>query len=189
MNSFNLVITARLYLAMVYVTNYRNYHYIFALLLVYGAYQMIEFSVLQEVDAILYALLGFFFILLFKVLKGSYDLSQFFQYTSAIILGLAFIFISMKAMVLTMGEPSIVFVIAYLLIAFNFLYLTNSFQINRMLFSYISTVFLMIGLYELVLVGQEVLGYVPIELPLFCIAFLLYGFLGCFFPHPLFEWI
>ena len=187
MNGFNLVITAGLYLAMVYVTNYRNYHYIFTLLLVYGAYQMIEFSVLQEVDAILYALLGFIFILLPKVLKGTHDLSQVFQYTSAIISGLAFIFISMKAMVLTMGEPSIVLVIAYLLIAFNFLYLTNSFQINRMLFSYISTVFLMIGLYELVLVGQEFLGYAQIELPLFGMAFLLYGLLGCFIRHSFFE--
>lgn len=187
MNGFNLVITAGLYLAMVYVTNYRNYHYVFTLLFVYGAYQMIEFSMLQEVDAILYALLGFVFLFLPKILKGSHDLSKVFQYTSAIISGLAFIFISMKAMVLTTGEPSIVLVIAYLLIAFNFLYLTNSFQIYSLLFGYISIVFLMIGLYELVLVGQEVLGYAQIELPLLCMAFFLYGLLGCFMQHPFFK--
>ena len=50
MNGFNVIITSVLYLMMIFVTNYRQYHYLFTLLFVYGAYQVIESSNLQEAD-------------------------------------------------------------------------------------------------------------------------------------------
>lgn len=187
MNGFNLMITATLYLMMIYVTNYRQYHYVFTLLFVYGAYQMIEFQALQELDAILYASLGFVFLFLPRLFRDEHQVTQIFQYTSVIISGLAFVFISSKAMVLTMEEPSIALSIAYMLIAFNFLYAVNKFHVNERVFSYISTVFMMIGFNELVLVGQEIFGFPSIHLPLFMIASIVYIVLGCLHTHPFLE--
>lgn len=187
MNGFNVIITAALYLMMISVTNYRQYHYVFTLLFVYGAYQVIEFSSLREADAIFYALLGFVFLFIPKILRGEHQLTKVFQYTSVIVSGVAFLFISFKAMVLTMEEPSLVLSIAYLLIAFNFMYAANHFVAKPRLFGYISTGFIMVGLYELVLVGQELMGYESIRLPMYLLAFLMYVTFGSFIKYGFFE--
>ena len=179
MNGFNLIITAVLYLMMIFVANYREYHYVFTLLFVYGAYQLIEFSGLQSADVIFYALVGFIFLFLPKILPEEYRLTHVFQYTSVIISGLAFIFISFKAMVLTIDESSFMMVVAYLMIASNFIYAANRFEVRGQIFSYISTVFLLVASYELVYVVQTYLHYESIVLPFFFMAFLIYIVFGC----------
>ena len=56
--SFNLLLTALLYISMVFVHKVKQYHYVFTFLFVYGMYQLIENSFLQSIDYIGYALIG-----------------------------------------------------------------------------------------------------------------------------------
>lgn len=175
--SFNLILTAVIYFAMIFVTNHKEYHIVFSAMLVYGAYQLIESSVLHETGFIVYALLGFVFLALPQVMKDDGSLNNAFRYTSAIVSALAFLFISLKGIVLNSNEPSFVLLIAYSIVSLNFLYLSN--QIKRSLFTYLSPVFLMVALYEAVLLGQDLIGYDQLGLPIFITGLLLYIVIGC----------
>ena len=46
--SFNLLLTAIIYLSMMYVSGRKEYHFIFSIMIVYGAYQLIEHSFLDN---------------------------------------------------------------------------------------------------------------------------------------------
>ncbi|HAQ07619.1 MAG TPA: hypothetical protein DCR24_08915, partial [Bacillus bacterium] len=61
---FNLILTAIIYLSMIYVNGRKEYHFIFTLIFVYGAYQIFENWHFQEASLIGYALLGIVFLLL-----------------------------------------------------------------------------------------------------------------------------
>src|SRR5699024_1371945 len=122
-HGFNLLLTAVIYFAMIYVSNHKQYHFVFSLMLVYGAYQLIEFTALHHIGAIGYALLGFIFLSIPKLIEDKYQMAKIFRYTSAIVSGCAFIFISVQGMVIRMDDPSFILLAAYLIIALNFLYL------------------------------------------------------------------
>lgn len=81
MYSVNLFLTAAIYFAMIFVTKHKEYNFVFTAILVYGAYQLIEFSPLSEVDGIAYGLLGFIFLALPKAIPDSGSLRKIFQYT------------------------------------------------------------------------------------------------------------
>ncbi len=180
--SFNLILTAVLYLSMIYVTKQKQYHFVFSAMLVYGAYQLIEHSFLNEIGSIFYALLGIIFLALPKYISNQIPLQKVFQYTSAVISGFAFLYISLEGVLLRANEPSFVLMFAYIIIFINFLYLSN--KIENRLFNYLSPVFLMSALYELVLMGQEWLGYTNITLPTFIAAFILYIGIGGYIKLP-----
>src|SRR5699024_5771701 len=101
----------------------KQYHFVFCLMLFYGAYQLIEFTALHHIGAIGYALLGFIFLSIPKLIEDKYQMDKIFRYTSAIVSGCAFIFISVQGMVIRMDDPSLVLLAAYLIIALHFLYL------------------------------------------------------------------
>ncbi|WLD94213.1 hypothetical protein [Alkalihalobacillus sp. AL-G] len=185
--SLNLILTAVLYLSMIYVTNRKEYHFVFSAMLVYGAYQLIEHSIFDEFGSIGYALLGIVFLILPNYLTENIPLQKVFRYTSAIVSGCAFIYISWEGILLRMNEPSFVLLVAYLIISLNFTYLSN--VATQRLFMYLSPVFLISALYELVLLGQKWLGYDTIELPLFIVAFVLYSVIGCFVQLSFFKTI
>src|SRR5699024_6725035 len=54
-HGFNLILAGVLYFAMIFVTKHAEYHFVFSAMLVYGAYQIIEFSMLYEIKALPYA--------------------------------------------------------------------------------------------------------------------------------------
>ncbi|MUK88845.1 hypothetical protein GMD78_10620 [Ornithinibacillus sp. L9] len=183
--SFNLMLTAVLYLAMIYVTNQKSYHFVFTVMLVYGVYQLIEFAGIHEVGNILYALLGFLFIVIPKWLQDRNDLKKSFQYTSAIVSFLAFIYISFEGILLRMNEASIVLVIAYIIISLNFLFLSN--LVKQRLFMYLSPIFMVTALFEIALLGEVWFGYEKISLPLFGLNLLLYIGIGCLIRTSFFR--
>ncbi|GAB3048299.1 hypothetical protein [Virgibacillus ainsalahensis] len=176
--SMNLMLTAALYFAMIFVTNHRAYHFVFSAMLVYGAYQLIEFSVLHEIDAIAYALLGFVFLALPAFLEQNDALEKAFRYTSAVVSFFAFLYISLEGILLRMNEPSVVLLIAYVIISLNFTFLAN--RVRQRLFSYLSPVFFMAALYEVVIWGREIFDYVSLGFPMFIAGFFLYLLFGCF---------
>ncbi|RDU35783.1 hypothetical protein DRW41_16750 [Neobacillus piezotolerans] len=143
---FNLLITAAIYLAMMFVSGRKEYHFVFSAMVVYGAYQMIEHSFLDDAGAIVYAAVAFGFAFVPKGLKGNLLLDKVFRYTSAVVSILAFFYISLEGMLLRAGEPSIVLLLAYIIIAGNFLYLSNTEK--QPAFRYLSAAFLGAALYE-----------------------------------------
>lgn len=178
-HGFNLLLTAVIYLAMIFVTGRKTYHFVFTLMLLYGAYQVIEFSALIQAGALAYAFLGIIFLLLPYIIKDEHGLKQWFQYTSAAVSGLAFIYISLQGMLIRMEDPSVMLLLAYLLIAGNFIYLSNHVAIQNSFFYYLSAVFLMVAAFEGIWIGQRIFEYDSLLLPLGCAAFLLYILLGC----------
>lgn len=175
-HSVNLLLTAALYFAMIFVTKQKEYHFVFSAMLVYGAYQLIEFSALHEVGAMVYALLGFIFILIPMVMPKDFPLRKAFRYTSAVVSALAFLYISFEGILLKMNEPSVVLLIAYVIISLNFTFLTT--LTKKRLFTYLSPIFSTVALYELVLIGQELFGYESLNLGLFIASYLFYIFFG-----------
>lgn len=178
-HGFNLILAGVLYFAMIFVTKHAEYHFVFSAMLVYGAYQIIEFSMLYEIKALPYALLGFIFLFIPKWVSGEKQLQKAFRYTSAFVSGCAFLYISFEGMMLRMGEPSLILLIAYLIITVNFIYLTNLEKKNP-LFAYLSPLFMMTAFYEAILLGQMWFGYDSLRVPLFFTGVLLYGWFGCF---------
>ncbi|TFJ93181.1 hypothetical protein [Lentibacillus salicampi] len=182
---FNVLLTAVLYFAMIYVTEHKEYSFVFSAMLVYGAYQLIEFTTVEDASAIVYALLGFVFLTIPRLIGDDHALKRIFRYTSAVVSACAFLYISLEGLVLRMHEPSFVLLLAYVLIAFNFTFLAN--QTKRLLFAYLSPVFLMGALYEVALFGREWFGYDGLMLPLFVMGLVLYIGFGCLIKMALFQ--
>lgn len=175
---YNLILTAILYFFMIFVTNHRGYHFVFSAMLVYGAYQLIEFSPLDEVGAVIYAFLGFVFLVLPKYLESVEALQKAFRITSAVVSFLAFLYISFEGILLRMNDPSVVLLIAYIAIAANFIFLTN--QVKRTLFAYLSAVFMMSALFETVLIIRDIFGFDLLAMPVFIAGLFLYIVFGCY---------
>lgn len=178
MNGFNLIITAMIYLSMIYITKHQAYHYVFAIMLVYGAYQVIEFSQLQQIGPIGYAIIGILFLSLPRLVKEEGKLKKVFQYTSAVISGLAFVFITLQAVFLKMDYPSVIMLIAYLIITVNFIYLVNLTKIRY--FSYLAVVFLLVSAHEIIALMENVMKYETVYFPMFIATFVIYSVVGCF---------
>lgn len=182
---FNLLLTAVIYLAMIFVTSHKNYHFIFTVMLIYGTYQMIEFSAVQEIGPVVYALLGFVFLSIPKVVKDASTMEKMFQMTSAFVSGLAFLYITVQGVFLRMDQPSLLLVIGYVLIALNFTYLSNVGK--RMLFYYVSPIFFLTALFELVRYGQMLFAYEQVVLVMFFAACLYYILFGCMMRFAFFQ--
>jgi hypothetical protein len=178
-HSFNLFLTAAIYLSMIYVSGRKEYHFVFSLMVVYAVYQLFEHPGLKTFSAVGYALIGIGVIFVPRLLKGECSLEKTFQYTSAIISGFAFIYISFEGILLRAGNPSVVLLIAYLLVAANFIYLSN--LVKNTLFSYLSSLFLASALYEAVTLIFNSIKVIHFPSSLSLTGFLLYFFFGILF--------
>ncbi|GAB4074647.1 hypothetical protein GCM10028778_21500 [Barrientosiimonas marina] len=183
-HGFNLLLTAAVYMSMLYVTKRTEYFFVFTLMLVYGAYQTIEFSVAHNIGAVAYALLGFVFLVLPKLIAHQAALDKLFKYTSAVVSGFAFIYISVQGLLIHMDDPSLTLILAYFLIAGNYIYLSNLTDIKRTIFYYLSSAFLLAGLFELVRLGQTILPYESMTFSMFIVSFAFYVGVGCLGKLP-----
>ncbi|MBT2680886.1 hypothetical protein J7E38_17995 [Bacillus sp. ISL-35] len=171
-NGFSLILTSIVYLSMIFVIGQKQYHFVFSTMLVYGVYQILENWHITEVSAIGYALLGFVFLFVPRLFGDQFALKKAFQITSAVVSGLAFVFITAEGLMLHSENPSLVLFTAYLLIAANFIYLANT---NRnIIFEYLSPLFLASALFEMVLQLQNWLGFENLTLPLYFIGLVLF---------------
>lgn len=174
--SFNLLLTAIIYLSMMYVSGRKEYHFIFSIMIVYGAYQLIEHSFLDYFGEIVYALIGFGMVFVPKALNDRFTLNKAFQYTSAVISGLAFIYISLEGILLRAGSPSVVLMLAYFIIAVNFIYLSH--YSSRRLFPYLGSVFAASGMYEMIALLTQPFDIVNFSLQLSITGLILFSLLG-----------
>ena len=169
--SFNVLLTAVLYMAMVFVHNVKQYHYLFTFLFVYGMYQLIEHSFLHSIDFIGYAMIGSFYLIFHQYAKSEGHLKKVFQITSAIISFCAFIFISLQGVLLRYEEDSIVLFLAYVIIAINYICLANLAKLS--IFRYLAPIFLMVaGFQSYFLIFKETVEF--LEIYVFTIATFMY---------------
>jgi hypothetical protein len=173
---FNLILTAVIYLSMIFVNGRKEYHFVFSAMFVYGSYQILENWSFPEASIIGYALLGFIFVLLPKFLNEQFALKKAFQLTSAVVSGLAFLFITAEGMQLRSQEPSLTLFTAYLIISANFIYLANTNK--NLIFCYLSPIFLASALFEAVLQLHNWFGFNNLILPIYFIGFILFTIFG-----------
>ncbi|MCT2536149.1 hypothetical protein NC661_17075 [Aquibacillus koreensis] len=138
--SFNLFITASLYMAMVFLYKTKEYQFVFLALFAYGVYQLTEHSFLQSVDVVMYAMIGLAYLAFSFFANNDGWMSKVFRYTSGVISVFAFIYVSYQGLIIRAGEDSWILLLAYLIIAFNYIYL--AFLTNQMIFRYLAPVFL-----------------------------------------------
>ncbi|WHY65284.1 hypothetical protein [Neobacillus sp. SuZ13] len=174
--SFNLLLTAIIYLSMMYVSGRKEYHFIFSIMIVYGAYHLIEHSFLDYIGAIIYALVGFGMVFVPMALNNQFSLNKAFQYTSAVISGMAFIYISLEGILLRAGNPSIVLMLAYFIITVNFVYLSH--HGSRRFFPYLSAFFAASSIYEIIALISKTFDIINFSLQLSITGFILFSVLG-----------
>ncbi|MEH7120221.1 hypothetical protein V7128_22775 [Neobacillus vireti] len=170
--SFNVLFTAAIYLSMIYVTGRKEYHFVFTVMLAFGVYQLVENSFLQNAGSIVYALVAFGFVFVPKAIDHKFSLERAFQYTSAVVSGLAFIYISLEGILVRTGQPSVVLLISYLIMAGNLIYLTNN--ISGLIFPYLSSLFLLSGIYEGVSLLTGPFEEINLALRVFITGFILF---------------
>ncbi len=143
--SVNILVTAVVYMAIVFVYNKKEFHVVFTLLFVYGMYQLFEHSFLQPLNYLGFALIGIVYLVLEDRMTDGL-LKKVFTFTSGIVSGLAFLYISFQGLVLRADENSFVLLVAYLVIAINYIYLAH--LTNRQVFQYLAPVFLVATGYQ-----------------------------------------
>ncbi|WP_273832081.1 SCO7613 C-terminal domain-containing membrane protein [Guptibacillus sedimenti] len=170
--SFNVIVTAFLYLAMIYIGRQKDYHFVFTFLLIYGIYQLIEHSVFESADVMLYALVGFIFIGLQSVDRLQ-NMKKAFQLTSGVVSLCAFIFITYKGLILRYDDPSWLLVLGYVIISINYIALANVTRYR--IFGFLAPLFLAAaGLYSMSLLYTEP-STETVMLHMFATGFLLYA--------------
>ncbi len=170
--SFNVILTSILYISMVYVYKQRNYHFVFSAMIVYGLYQFIENSFLQSANLLLYSFFGFIFLALQSQFKSDAFLQKMFRYTSAVISGAAFIFISLQAILMNAFESSVLLFFAYLVIAANFFFL--AYQTKHTLFTYLAPIFVIVAGFESWQLLDYYFGFSYVEYYMFAVTTLVY---------------
>ncbi|KON88657.1 hypothetical protein AF332_18815 [Sporosarcina globispora] len=180
--SVNILLTAAVYLSMVYVTGRKEFHFVFSLLIVYGAYQLIENTILNSAGPVFFALVGIGFLIVPRVMDKQYSWDKIFRLTSAAVSILAFLYISVEGILLRVGEPSVSLLLAYIILAVQFIYLAS--VMANGLFAYLAPVFFASALYELVLMLDKAVEFNNLSLPFFFIGFVLFISFGYLLKHP-----
>lgn len=184
---FNLILTAIIYLSMVYVTGKKEYHFVFSGMLVFGVYQFVKFSFLVSVDTLIFAAIGFVFLFIPRLLDDQFPWKKIFTLTSGIVSSLAFIFITFEAVVIRLGEPSLILLLAYCAVAGNFLYLANT--TKKGLFRYLTAVFLSVVLMEGLHLLSEVINLSPFVLYVSLVGLFMFVVFGVYLKLKPFELI
>ncbi|MDM5225758.1 hypothetical protein QUF73_05985 [Cytobacillus sp. NJ13] len=183
--SVNILVTAAVYLSMVYITGRKEFHFVFSLLIVYGAYQLIENTMLNAAGPVFFVLVGIGFLFVPGVMDKQYSWDKIFRLTSAAVSILAFLYISAEGILLMAGEPSASLLLAYIILAVQFIYLA-SVMANR-LFAYLAPVFLSSALFEVVLMLDKAAPFNNLSLPVFFIGFVLFISFGYLLKYPLLK--
>ncbi|WP_181349297.1 SCO7613 C-terminal domain-containing membrane protein [Thalassobacillus sp. CUG 92003] len=138
---FNLLLTSAIYMAMVYVYQTKEYQFVFSALFVYGIYEVVHFSPLSSVDLVLYAAVGVVFIGFSLLDQNDGFVDRMFRYMSGAVSLLAFIFVSYQGLLLRAGEDSGLLLVAYVVVAGNFIYLATI--TYEKVFRYLAPLFLL----------------------------------------------
>ncbi|WP_058307372.1 hypothetical protein [Gracilibacillus massiliensis] len=172
--SFNVLLTAFIYITMVFVYNTKSYQLVFSGLFAYGVYQLTEHSWLQSLDLVVYGLLGAAYLVFAYLMKKDAYLAKVFYYTSGVISLFAFIYISYQGLVIRGNQESWILLLAYLTIAGTYIYLASI--TTRQVFRWLASIFIVTSGLELWELIFESL--ISIQLFIFIFASLLFTWIG-----------
>nr|WP_220127332.1 hypothetical protein [Halobacillus locisalis] len=175
--SFNLLLTASIYMAMVFVSKTKEYQFVFSVMIVYAVYQLVEHSPLHSVDGTIYAMIGFLYLGFAYAFKNHTFIEKVFKYTSGVVSLCAFLYISYESLLLRGEVDSWVLFAAYLIITANYLLLSN--LTKNLVFSYMTPLFFFVTLWQL----WELTEIGPLVLFLFFGAAAVFLYVGLWTKH------
>lgn len=143
--SFNIILTAVLYLAMRMVNQRKEYELLFIGFITYGLFQLIQNSFLIDYSLLLVVLIPLVLLMIGKV--SDKQLTTYYQLANGTISVLAFCFITVNGVLLSAGEGSIWLLLGYLVLAGNFIYL--SYQTSFLFFKYLAPFYVICTFMEL----------------------------------------
>ncbi|MBX0356990.1 hypothetical protein [Halobacillus sp. Nhm2S1] len=170
--SFNLLLTASVYMAMVFVYKTKEYQFVFSVMLVYGVYQLVENTPLYAMESLVYALVGMLYIGFAYAFRNHTFIEKVFRWTSGIVSFLAFIYITYESILIKEQSSSWFLLAAYVVIMVNYIVLSN--VTNHVIFKYLAPVFFFVStaqLWDLIQTG-------PLFVFLFTAASLLFLYGG-----------
>ncbi|MCA1037962.1 hypothetical protein LCM00_00450 [Bacillus infantis] len=171
----NMLLAAVLFMASVYVSGKKEYHFAFTLLVVMGVYQLTENSLLELFSPAVYAAAGAGFMFLPKLLREGESWEKIFNWTSAAVSLLVFLLISAEAVLAGLNDPSLAMLLAYLILSGQFLFLAGG---KNGLFAYLSPVFLFAAAWELLLWADAFFSFNNFLLPVFLSGAAIYVIFG-----------
>lgn len=174
--SFNILLTAALYIAMVFVYNTKKYQFVFSALFAYGAYQLTESSWLVSIDLITYGFIGAAFLVFAYLAKSDTFMARMFHYTSGVISLVAFIYISYQGIIIRAGEDTWVLLAAYFVITCTYIYLT--FITKRPIFSWLAAIFIYAFGIQLMDITLQHFANISSHMFLFVYAAILFWLIG-----------
>lgn len=170
----NGMIAAGMYLALIYVSGRKEYHFVFTLFMLYGLFQVIEFSILDTWSPVLLVLAAGSFIIIPRVLPKDHFWDAVFRITAGAVSFLGFFYSLAELVLAGEGQPSIVMFLSFVILFGLHVYLANVF--NKFLYTYIPPLFAMAALFEIIRIAGPASYMVPIFLigAAICVVF---GFL------------
>ncbi|MDN4526125.1 hypothetical protein [Fictibacillus fluitans] len=139
--SFNLILTAILYLAMRIVNKRAEYELFFMAFISYGLYQLIEQAAGAGLTLVLIPLVP---VVLLGVDRFSKEnLKKYYQAANAAVSVIAFLLVTGKGLMLSGGEGSVWMLLGYLVVAGNFIYLSHNTAFR--LFPYLASFYIFIA--------------------------------------------
>lgn len=137
--SFNILLTAFLYLAMRMVNQRKEYELLFIGFITYGLYQLIQSSILIEYRLLLIVMVPLVLLLVGKF--SDHKLKTYYQLANGSISILAFLYITIQGVLLSVGEGSVWLLLGYFVLAGNFIYL--SYNSTFLFFNYLAPFYLL----------------------------------------------
>lgn len=123
--SFNILLSAMLYMVMVFVYQTKRYQFVFVVLFSYGVYLLADNSFLQNVDFFIYALMGTVYLAFAYLMRNHSFASKVFYYTSGVVTGIAFLYVTWHGLVIQGDSRSWMMLLSYLVISGTYVYLAH----------------------------------------------------------------
>ncbi|MYL50037.1 hypothetical protein GLV98_11110 [Halobacillus litoralis] len=152
--SFNLLLTASVYMAMVFVYKTKEYQFVFSVMLVYAVYQLVDNTPLYAVDSLVYALVGLLYLGFAYAFRNHTFIEKVFRWTSGIVSFLTFIYITYESILIKEQSSSWLLLAAYVVIMVHYIVLSN--VTNHTIFMYLAPVFFFVSsaqLWDLIQTG------------------------------------
>ncbi|MED1864504.1 hypothetical protein P4V41_13640 [Fictibacillus nanhaiensis] len=133
LQSFNIILTAVLYLSMRIVNQRKEYELFFIGFITYGLYQLIQNSFLTEYRMFLIVLIPVVLVVVANFSDAL--LKKYYQLANGLISILAFLYITVEGVLLSVGEGSVWLLLGYLVLAANFIFLSynSTFSLFKLL--------------------------------------------------------
>lgn len=139
--SFNLLISALIFMAMVFVYRAKEFQYVFIALFAYSIYQLTEHTFLHEIDLLIYPIIGIAYLVFANLTNKDAGLRKVFYYASGFITGLSFLYVTSQMAIEFADSRSWLVLLSLILIAATYIYLAK--LNNHIVFRMLAPVFIM----------------------------------------------